>query len=87
MKTGTTGALTNVLCILHRTTLSNSEQNPLLKVQVDYLEILGCEAGRIAVSITTGVDLRIQSPIPRISMIFLFPILSRLGLGCTLLAI
>ena len=41
MKIGTTEAMTIALHILHRTILSNSERNPLLKVQLDYLEILG----------------------------------------------
>jgi len=56
MKTGTIEALINALHILHRTILSNSERNPLLKIQLDYLEILGRGVGRIADSIMKGVD-------------------------------
>jgi hypothetical protein len=56
MKTELQKRLQMYYAILHRTILSNSEQNPLLKVQLDYLEILGWGAGRIAVSMMTGVD-------------------------------
>lgn len=57
MKIGTTEAPTNAPHVLQRTFLSNSQRNPLLKVQLDYLEILGRGEGRIADSgITKVVD-------------------------------